>query len=238
MFNTNNIPQSVAIIMDGNGRWATKRKLPRVMGHNAGMKSMIKIVQHASDIGIKFLTVYAFSTENWNRSDEEINGIFKLLIKYIDSEIKKLTENNVRLNILGDRSRLSEKVNQKIDYALNRTKNNTGLIFNIALNYGSRAEILRAAKSLHQKIKNGEIELESVTEKEFSSLLYTGEMEIPDPDLVIRTSGEQRLSNFLMWQLAYSEMVFVDELWPDFTIELFDEALEKFKGRERRFGGR
>lgn len=238
MLDMNNIPESVAIIMDGNGRWAEKRKIPRVMGHNAGMKAMKEIVAEASNLGVKYLTVYAFSTENWNRSDEEINGIFKLLIKYVNSELKKITEENVKVNILGDRSRLANKVNEKIDEAIETTKNNTGLVFNIAINYGGRDEILRSVKSMCTQVKNGEIEIDEIDQKTFEKKLFTGELGIKDPDLIIRTSGEVRISNFLLWQLAYSEMLFVDSLWPDFTPEKFREAILEYQNRNRRFGGR
>ena len=210
MLDMNNIPSSVAIIMDGNGRWAEKRRLPRVMGHNAGMKAMREIVSTASQLGVKFLTVYAFSTENWNRSDEEINGIFKLLIKYVDSELDKIAKNNVKINILGDRERLAQKVNEKIEQAIKRTEKNDGLIFNIALNYGGRDEILRSVKSVCQEVKSG----------------------------VLQISGEIRISNFLLWQLAYSEMIFVDVLWPDFTPDIFKKTIMEYQRRSRRFGGR
>ena len=162
MLDMNNIPSSVAIIMDGNGRWAEKRRLPRVMGHNAGMKAMREIVSTASQLGVKFLTVYAFSTENWNRSDEEINGIFKLLIKYVDSELDKIAKNNVKINILGDRERLAQKVNEKIEQAIKRTEKNDGLIFNIALNYGGRDEILRSVKSVCQEVKSGVLQIDDI----------------------------------------------------------------------------
>lgn len=238
MLNMNNIPSSVAIIMDGNGRWAEKRRLPRVMGHNAGMKAMREIVSTASQLGVKFLTVYAFSTENWNRSDEEINGIFKLLIKYVDSELDKIAKNNVKINILGDRERLAQKVNEKIEQAIKRTEKNDGLIFNIALNYGGRDEILRSVKSVCQEVKSGVLQIDDIDAEKFEKHLYTGELGIKDPDLIIRTSGEIRISNFLLWQLAYSEMIFVDVLWPDFTPDIFKKTIMEYQRRSRRFGGR
>lgn len=228
------LPEHVAIIMDGNGRWAQKRKLPRVMGHNAGMKSMKKIVRHASNIGIKYLTVYAFSTENWKRSEEEVSGIFKLLIKYVDSELNELAKENVKVNILGNIDRMPLKVQEKLKLTIESTKNNTGLNFNIALNYGARNEIVNAVREI---VQNG-VTVSDIDEDMISSYLYTGKHNIPDPDLVIRTSGEIRLSNFLMWQLAYSEMAFTDTLWPDFDEQEFDEILDGYKNRERRFGGR
>lgn len=238
MLDMNNIPSSVAIIMDGNGRWAEKRRLPRVMGHNAGMKAMREIVSTASQLGVKFLTVYAFSTENWNRSDEEINGIFKLLIKYVDSELDKIAKNNVKINILGDRERLAQKVNEKIEQAIKRTGKNDGLIFNIALNYGGRDEILRSVKSVCQEVKSGVLQIDDIDAEKFEKHLYTGELGVKDPDLIIRTSGEIRISNFLLWQLAYSEMIFVDVLWPDFTPDIFKKTIMEYQRRSRRFGGR
>ena len=238
MLDMNNIPSSVAIIMDGNGRWAEKRRLPRVMGHNAGMKAMREIVSTASQLGVKFLTVYAFSTENWNRSDEEINGIFKLLIKYVDSELDKIAKNNVKINILGDRERLAQKVNEKIEQAIKRTEKNDGLIFNIALNYVGRDEILRSVKSVCQEVKSGVLQIDDIDAEKFEKHLYTGELGVKDPDLIIRTSGEIRISNFLLWQLAYSEMIFVDVLWPDFTPDIFKKTIMEYQRRSRRFGGR
>lgn len=238
MLDMNNIPSSVAIIMDGNGRWAEKRRLPRVMGHNAGMKAMREIVSTASQLEVKFLTVYAFSTENWNRSDEEINGIFKLLIKYVDSELDKIAKNNVKINILGDRKRLAQKVNEKIEQAIKRTEKNDGLIFNIALNYGGRDEILRSVKSVCQEVKSGVLQIDDIDAEKFEKHLYTGELGVKDPDLIIRTSGEIRISNFLLWQLAYSEMIFVDVLWPDFTPDIFKKTIMEYQRRSRRFGGR
>ena len=238
MIDMNRIPASVAIIMDGNGRWAKKRNMPRVMGHNAGMKAMKEIVKHSAELGIKYLTVYAFSTENWKRSEEEVSGIFKLLVKYVDTELAELEEANVKVNILGDCSVMSDIVKDRLNKALEGTKDNTGMEFNIALNYGSRAEILHSVKALAQKVEDGELKAEDIDEEMIGANLYTGERQIPDPDLVIRTSGEIRLSNFLMWQLAYSEMVFTDVLWPDFTPEQLEEAIETFQSRDRRFGGR
>ncbi|MDD6919829.1 MAG: isoprenyl transferase [Eubacteriales bacterium] len=231
-------PKHIAMIMDGNGRWATNRGKSRVFGHNAGMKAMKNIVKHCGDIGLEYLTVYAFSTENWKRSQEEVSGIFGLLIKYIDSELASLHKNNVRVNILGDFSIMEDAVKNRLEKTIELTKNNSGLIFNIALNYGSRAEILMAAKSLAFDYKNNLLKGDDINEEEFSKRLFTGILDIPDPDLVIRTSGEIRLSNFLMWQLAYSEMAFTDTLWPDFKPEELDEIIQDYMYRERRFGGR
>ena len=229
------VPQHVAMIMDGNGRWAKERGMARVQGHNAGMKALKEIVKHSDVLGVKYLTVYAFSTENWKRPAEEVSGIFRLLVKYVESEIAELNENNVRVNILGDWSIIPEASRQAVKTALATTENNTGLVFNIALNYGGRAEILRAAKVLAEKVRDGEMAAEDIDEAVFSDSLYTAGM--PDPDLIIRTGGEYRLSNFLTWQSAYSELVVTPVYWPDFTPEEYDKALEEFASRDRRFGG-
>lgn len=241
MIDKNRIPKHVAIIMDGNGRWAKKRLLPRVAGHNAGMLAMKEIVKRSSVLGVKHLTVYAFSTENWKRSAEEVNGIFKLLVKYIDSELAELNENNVKVRILGDYSMLPDDAIDRLEKSLTTTENNTGLQFNIALNYGSRAEIVRAVNRIEEDKKNGKLEDDAAIDEELiSRYLYTGDESgnIPDPELIIRTSGEERLSNFLLWQSAYSEFVFTDVLWPDFTPEIYEEMIEQYQRRDRRFGGR
>ena len=234
------IPAHVAVIMDGNGRWAEKNNVARVVGHNAGMKSMKEIVKRASSLGVKHLTVYAFSTENWKRSVEEVSGIFKLIVVYVDKELRELHKNNVKVTILGDYSMLPEESVERINKALETTKDNTGMQFNIALNYGSRDEIRKAAVLLGEKIKAGQLEPSDITEEMLGSYLYTGEnfANIPDPELVIRTSGEQRLSNYLLWQSAYSEFVFTDVLWPDFSPEVFEKCIEEYQSRNRRFGGR
>ena len=240
MLDKNRIPEHAAIIMDGNGRWAKKHGVPRLAGHNAGMKSMIEVVRRANDLGMKHLTVYAFSTENWKRSTEEVSGIFKLLIKYVESELRELMENNVRIRILGDSSPLPKDARRAVDKAIRETAGNTGLQFNIALNYGGRSEILRAVQLLAQEAADGEIDPEQITEDMISERLYTGARETGcgDPELIIRTSGEERLSNFLLWQSAYSEFVFTDVLWPDFSPEEFEKCIEEDQGRDRRFGGR
>lgn len=232
------IPRHVAVIMDGNGRWAKKKSLPRVMGHNAGMKSMKEIVKKSSKMGIEYLTVYAFSTENWKRSTEEVSGIFNLLVRYVDSELQELHENNVKVNILGDWSKLPEDAKERLKKTLELTEHNTGLKFNIALNYGAREEIKIAVKEIAEKVKCGDINLDDIDDNLISSFLFTGKLNIPDPDLLIRTSGEIRLSNYLLWQIAYSEMIFTDILWPDFTAEIFENIISEFGNRERRFGGR
>lgn len=227
-----NYPVHVAIIMDGNGRWAKKRFMPRIAGHKAGVESLRKIIEETGDLGIKFLTVYAFSTENWNRPKDEVNGLMNLLVNYIDNELNNLDKNGVRLNILGDITGLPTKVREKVEMALEKTSKNTKLTLNIALNYGGRDEIIRAVKKIYDQ-KDKDL-IDNLDEDIFSRFLYTED--IPDPDFVIRTSGEVRISNFLLWQLAYSEMYFTDTLWPDFGIKQYHEALESFMNRKRRFG--
>jgi len=238
MLEKNKIPKHVAIIMDGNGRWAAQRNLPKVAGHNAGMKAMKEIVKKASSLGIGYLTVYAFSTENWKRSTEEINGIFRLIVTYVDKELRELHENNVRVRILGDYSKLPQDAVNRLEKSIAVTQGNTGLQFNIALNYGGRFEILEAVKSLALEVKEGFISPEDITEEMISSHLSTGLAGIPDPDLLIRTSGETRISNFLLWQIAYCELVYSKALWPDFSPELFEEMLLEYQQRDRRYGGR
>ena len=228
----------VGIIMDGNGRWAKAHHVPRVMGHNAGMQSMKKIVIAASNMGIKHLTVYAFSTENWKRSQEEVSGIFKLIVKYVNSELDELDENNVHINILGEYEILPKDSVDAIKKALVRLEHNDGLNFNIALNYGGRDEILKSVKKLYKECQNDGRSFDDIYEEDISKYLYTGNFGIPDPDLIIRTSGEERTSNFLLWQSAYSELMFTDTLWPDFSPDEFKEMCSKFENRDRRFGGR
>ncbi len=240
MIDKDRIPNHVAIIMDGNGRWSEKHGVPRVSGHNAGMKAMKKIVKEASKMGIKHLTVYAFSTENWKRSLEEVSGIFKLIVIYVDKELRELHKNNVKVKILGDYTRLPKESVDRLEKALKTTENNTGMQFNIALNYGGRNEILDSVKEIAGLVKAGEISPEDITEELIGQHLYTGDahMKVPDPELIIRTSGEERLSNFLLWQCAYSEFVFTDVLWPDFSKEVFAGCIEEYQNRNRRFGGR
>lgn len=236
MIDKTKLPTHVAIVMDGNGRWAQGRKLPRLAGHNAGMIAMKKIVKASASIGVKHLTVYAFSTENWKRSKEEVKGIFKLLIIYVEKELAELHENNVKVKILGDYRRLPMEAVRSLERTLETTKDNTGLQFNIALNYGGRDEILYAINQVARQVEEGKIKAENITEAMISDNLYTAG--VPDPDLVIRTSGEKRLSNFLLWQCAYSEFVFTDVLWPDFTESDLKEAIEEYQHRKRRYGGR
>ena len=240
MLNKDRMPTHVAVIMDGNGRWAKERGVPRLAGHNAGMKAMKKIVDHSDKLGIKHLTVYAFSTENWKRSLEEVSGIFKLLVSWVASDLKGLIDNNVKVKILGDYTALPANAVRSLEKTLEATKDNTGLQFNIALNYGGRDEITRAVRALAEKVKAGELEPEDIDEDAIAAELFTGvfNADAPDPELIIRTSGELRLSNFLLWQGAYSELVFSDVYWPDFTPQEYEKAIADYQSRERRFGGR
>lgn len=235
MLNKNKIPKHVAIIMDGNGRWAKKRGLPRVVGHNAGMIAMKKIVRATGELDIDYLTVYAFSTENWKRSYEEVSSIFNLIIKYVNSELKELVHDNVHINIIGNYKEIPKASADKIEQLIDATAKCDGLKFNIALNYGGRAEIARGINNL---IKDKE--MKNITEDDISNSLFTGKsnFNIPDPDMIIRTGGEKRLSNFLIWQAAYSEFMFTDTLWPDFKKEEFISMIEEYGSRDRRFGGR
>jgi len=228
------IPRHIAVIMDGNGRWAKLRGLPRVMGHKAGMKALKDTVKACSDLGVKILTVYAFSTENWKRPPDEVSYLMNLLVEYMRKELKELHANKVKIKILGQVDVLPEQTKKEIEEAVRLTENNTGLQFNIALNYGGRVEIVKACKEILQEVKEGKLEIEQIDENVFSKHLYTAGD--PDPDLIIRTSGEQRISNFLLWQCAYSELVFVKELWPDFNKAALIAAIEEYKNRERRFG--
>jgi len=229
-----NVPEHVAFIMDGNGRWAKKRGMPRLYGHNAGTETLKKIVKESKRLGIKYITFYAFSTENWKRPEDEVSGLMQILVKFIQSEIDEINANNVKIVILGDLEMLPKAAKDAVDYALKRTEHNDGLYFNIALNYGGRDEIVGAVKQIIRKVKAGELDEAAIDEACISDHLYTKNM--PDPDVMIRTSGEKRLSNFLLWQLAYSEFVFLDLFWPDFTEEVYRKALEEYDQRHRRFG--
>ncbi|WP_413852919.1 isoprenyl transferase [Candidatus Ruminimicrobium bovinum] len=223
------MPKHVAIIMDGNGRWAKKRLLPRIIGHTNGVKTVKNIVELSRKLNIRVLTLYAFSTENWTRPEEEVKGLMSLLKKYLKNELENMKNNNISFKILGDISKFSQDIQNEINNAIEQTKTNNGLIFNLALNYGSRQEILRAFKILIEKnITNPSIQ-------DISNALYTAGL--PDPDLLIRTSGEIRISNFLLWQLAYTEIYITDVLWPDFSEEEFYKAIINFQKRDRRFGG-
>lgn len=228
------LPKHIAIIMDGNGRWAKKRGLPRVMGHKAGMDAIKKTVKACSDLGVSILTIYAFSTENWKRPQDEVGFLMNLLVEYMRKEIKELNENRVRVKILGEVDMLPEQTRQEIIEAVRLTEKNDGLQFNIALNYGGRAEIVNACRNIADDITSGVIDKTTLDEETFRNYLYTGND--ADPDIVIRTSGEQRLSNFLLWQGAYSELMFVDRLWPDFDENDLYAAVIEYQGRDRRFG--
>ena len=229
------IPSHVACIMDGNGRWAKAKGRPRAAGHREGMERVKDIVRYSSDIGVKVLTLYAFSTENWKRPKTEVGVLMGLLVEYLRSEIEELHKENVRLLTLGDISRLPDSALNEVVSAKEKTQNNTGMILNIALNYGSRLEITSAAKKLAEEVKAGTLAVEDIDEAAISDRLYTSGQ--PDPDLVIRTSGEQRISNFLLYQIAYSEFIFVEESWPDFNCDRYKEALLIYQKRQRRFGG-
>ena len=225
----------LAIIMDGNGRWAKKRFLPRNAGHTQGSRRVEEICREAWQIGIKYLTLYAFSTENWSRPEEEVRALLKILRNYLKESIKKATENNMRVRVIGDRSRLDADIRESIERLEEVSAANTGLNFQIALNYGSRDEMMRAVKRLMSDYDKGAITQEQLTEKVFSGYLDT--CDIPDPDLLIRTSGEERLSNFLLWQCAYTEFYFPEVLWPDFDKNELKKAVEEYTRRDRRYGG-
>jgi undecaprenyl diphosphate synthase len=222
--------------MDGNGRWAEARGLKKFQGHDAGMKAMKEIVKRSSVLGVKHLTVYAFSTENWKRSEDEVSGILKLLMIYVESELAELNTNNVKVDVLGDYTAANKNVVKSLDKLTSKTKDNTGLQFHIAFNYGSRAEIVRAASKLADEVKSGVLNSSDITDEVVSDQLWTSD--IPDPDLIIRPGGEIRLSNFLLWQSAYAELIFSEVLWPDYTPEEYDRAIEEYGKRKRRFGGR
>lgn len=230
-----NIPQHVAIIMDGNGRWAKKRLLPRNMGHKAGAKVVEQICEDAYNLGIKYLTVYAFSTENWKRSVEEVTGIMNLLRNYLKDCIERASKNNMRVRVIGDRSALAGDIVARIEELEEKTAGYDGLNFTIALNYGGRDELRRAVESIAADVKAGNISDSDIDEKLICSYLDT--RDLPDPDLLIRTSGELRISNFLIWQLAYTEFYFTDVFWPDFDVEELKKAIRYYNGRDRRYGG-
>ena len=230
------LPKHVAIIMDGNGRWAKKHKLSVSRGHRQGTETLREIIRHTDDLGIGALSLYAFSTENWSRSEEEVAALMQLMLEFFASEIDELDAKNVRILILGDKGRLPEKQREVLKEAERRTESNTGLRLNIAINYGSRAEIVKAAREIAVLVKNGTLRADEIDEQTISDHLYTGGQ--PDVDLLIRTSGEQRLSNFLLYQNAYAEFVFPEALWPDFSVHDYDLALDTFGHRQRRFGGR
>ena len=229
-----NIPVHIAIIMDGNRRWAKSKGLPSALGHKKGAETLEKIVRYANKIGIKYITVYAFSTENWKRAEEEVKALMLLFQNYIDKYSKIADTENIKVNFLGDFSAFTEKLQKGIQDCMDNTKNNTGTVFSIAMNYGGRDEIIHAVKKIAAKVQNGEISVEDISENMISDNLYT--QGIPDPDLLIRTSGEIRTSNFLPWQIVYSEFLFVDKNWPDFNEDDLDSAILEYQKRTRKFG--
>jgi undecaprenyl diphosphate synthase len=228
------IPEHIAIIMDGNGRWAKARNLPRALGHRAGVETIRRIVKECDKLGVKYLTLYAFSTENWNRPLEEVDALMKLLVEYLKNEFEELNSNGVVINSIGNISKLPQICRTELSNAYEKTKNNKGLILNLALNYGGRSEIVDAVKAISSDLMCKKISKDDITEDLFSKYMYTGEM--PDPDLIIRPSGELRLSNFLLWQSAYSEFWFSDINWPDFHEKELKLAILDYQKRDRRFG--
>ena len=230
------MPKHIAIIMDGNRRWAKERGLATQFGHKAGAETLEKIAVYANELGIKYLTVYAFSTENWKRTEEEIGALMLLLENYLDKFLNKESLRNIRIRVLGDVEALSDSLKQSIYKIIKKKKNNTGLTLNIAFNYGGRSEIVRAVKNISEKVKNNEIDIEDINENIISDNLYTaGELE---PDLLIRPGGELRISNFLLWQLAYTEFLFIDKYWPDFSEEDLLQAIKTYEKRNRKFGAK
>ena len=228
------IPVHIAIIMDGNGRWARRKLLPRIAGHREGINSVRTITKICGELGVKYLTLYTFSTENWKRPKKEVRALMTLLLKTINIEVKELHKNNVCFKIIGDLDMFPEATREGLLDGINLTKNNGGLNLCLALNYGSRQEIIDGVKSITQKVQSGELHIDQINEDEFSKELYTNSM--PDPDLLIRTSGEYRLSNFLLWQSAYTEIVMTDIFWPDFREDQLLNAIYDYQSRERRFG--
>ena len=232
--NMERIPQHVAIIMDGNGRWAKSKGLDRIFGHREGVDSVDKVMEAASDLGVKYITLYAFSTKNWNRPEQEVNALMEILSQALKKYIEKISKNNVRLMVVGDKSRLSQLTLSNLSEAEKMTEMNTGLTMILAISYSSRWEIVEAAKRIASEVKAGSLNVDQIDENVFSDHLATAG--IPDPDLLIRTSGELRISNFLMWQLSYSELYFTPVSWPEFKKEQFFEAIIDYQKRERRFG--
>jgi undecaprenyl diphosphate synthase len=229
------LPQHVAIIMDGNGRWAKQRSLPRVEGHRQGAESARTVIRTAGELGIKYLTLYAFSAENWNRPKDEVDALMKYLIHYLKTETPELNKNNVRLEVIGQIYRLPENVQEHLKKSIQTLSKNSGLTLVMALSYGSRIEIVDAVRGIAEKVKRGKLDPADINEQVFAQHLYT--RNIPDPDLLIRTSGEMRVSNFLLWQISYAELVITPTLWPDFRKPQFFATLEEYARRHRRFGG-
>ena len=234
LYDNQQLPRHIAIIMDGNGRWAQKRLMPRQVGHKAGIEALRRTIETIIDLGIPVLTVYAFSTENWKRPADEVNHLMSLLLEYLTNELSKLHEKNIKLNILGDEQALSDRIRKELAVACSTTAGNTGLLLNIALNYGGRNEIVKAAKTIAQKVRDREIEIEDINESTIEEHLYS--KGVPEPDLLIRTAGEMRISNFLLWQIAYTEIWITDVLWPDFNREVILDAIGDYLKRDRKFG--
>ena len=230
-----NIPRHIGIIMDGNGRWAKNRFLPRIAGHKEGMNRVVDIVEECCKIGIKTLTLYAFSTENWKRPEEEVKGLMNILVIYINSQLKRILENNIIFRVVGDYSKLPSSIVKLLDDSIEKSKDNTGMVLNIALNYGGRAEIISSIKKLYEDISDGKFSVDDLNEETFKNYLYTKENS--DVDLIIRTGNEKRISNFLIYQMAYSEFYFTDILWPEFYAEDLYDAIYDFQNRNIRFGG-
>lgn len=233
-FNQETMPKHIGIIMDGNRRWAKKRGKPAIFGHKQGAKTLENIVKYANKIGLKYLTVFAFSTENWKRSEEEVKGLMTLLQAYLDDYTKRADSENVKVTVIGDIKALSEGMQKSIEKCMERTKNNTGVHFNIAINYGGKDEIVKATKKIAQEIKENKISIEEIDEQTITDHLYTTGQ--PEPDLIIRTSGELRLSGFLIWQSAYSELLFIEKNWPDFDEKDLDNAIVEYEKRKRNYG--
>lgn len=226
--------QHIAVIMDGNGRWAKARGLPRSAGHKQGAETLQKIAEAAADMGIKYLTVYAFSTENWNRPKEEVDYLMGLLRQYLKSEFKQIQERGARIRFIGERHMLADDIVEQMEKIESDTQNNSEFTFCVALSYGSRQEITSMVRKLAERVKNGQLDIDNINEKLISNELYT--QGIPDPDLVIRTSGEERISNYLLWQIAYSELFFTKTLWPDFSVDELKDIINQYQTRERRYG--
>ena len=230
-----NIPKHIGIILDGNGRWAKNRFLPRIAGHKEGMNRVVDIVEECCKIGVRTLTLYAFSTENWKRPEEEVSGLMNILVVYINSQLKRILENNIIFRVIGDYSKLPSSIVKLLDNSIDKSKDNNGMVLNIALNYGGRAEIISSIKNLYKDIEKGKLSLDELNEESFKKYLYTKENS--DVDLMIRTGNEKRISNFLIYQLAYSEFYFTDVLWPEFYADDLYDAIYDFQNRNRRFGG-
>lgn len=228
------LPEHIAIIMDGNGRWAQRRGLPRIAGHQQGVSTVRNIVEECSTLGIRYLTLYAFSSENWSRPDDEVQALMALLGQYLSSELPLLQKHSIRFRVIGDLTRLPKEIRASLKQSITRTQDNDGLTLTLALSYGARDEILRAVRQITDDVKSGELSQHQITDDVFSNYLDTAEL--PDPDLLIRTSGEMRISNFLLWQMAYTELYFCSCLWPDFTVAQLKEALADYESRSRRFG--